>query len=188
LPVALQKRLGLGGGDAAAHARRSAAFYALLARAADHLITEHGARVLFVPFWPGRDDAIAATVRTQMRHPEAAVLLDAPLSPPQARALLGAMDLVVAMRLHALIFAATAGVPVLGFSYAQKVPAFLGRIGQGARALDPATLTWPQLQAALDPVWAERDAIRAALHTEAARLQSAAAEDATVAARLLGAA
>jgi polysaccharide pyruvyl transferase WcaK-like protein len=188
LPVALQKRLGLGGGDRAAHARRAAAFYALLARAADHLIGEHGARVLFVPFWPGRDDAIAAAIRTQMRHPEAAVLLDAPLSPAQARALLGAMDLVVAMRLHALIFAATAGVPVLGFGYAQKVPAFLARIGQGARALDPATLTWPQLQAALDAVWVARDAIRAALPSEVARLQGAAAADAAVATRLLGAA
>jgi polysaccharide pyruvyl transferase WcaK-like protein len=188
LPVALQKRLGLGGGDRAAHARRAAAFYALLARAADHLIGEHGARVLFVPFWPGRDDAIAAAIRTQMRHPEAAVLLGAPLSPAQARALLGAMDLVVAMRLHALIFAATAGVPVLGFGYAQKVPAFLARIGQGARALDPATLTWPQLQAALDAVWVARDAIRAALPSEVARLQGAAAADAAVATRLLGAA
>ena len=188
LPVALQKRLGLGGGDAAVHARRVAAFYVLLARAADHLVTAHGARVLFVPFWPGRDDAIAATIHAQMRHPEAAVLLDAPLSPAQARALLGAMDLVVAMRLHALIFAATAGVPVLGFGYAQKVPAFLGRIGQGRRALNPATLTWPQLQAALDSVWADRDAIRAGLHTEAGRLQAAAAGDAAVAARLLGAA
>jgi polysaccharide pyruvyl transferase WcaK-like protein len=186
LPVALQKRLGLGGGDRAAHARRAATFYALLARAADHLIEAHSARVLFVPFWPGRDDTVAAAIRAQMRHPDDAVLLDAPLTPAQARALLGTMDLVVAMRLHALIFAATAGVPVLGFGYAQKVPAFLGRIGQGARALDPATLTWPQLQAALESVWAARDAIRPALHTAAARLQTAAAEDAAVAARLLG--
>ena len=74
---------------------------------------------------------------------------------------------------------------MLGFGYAQKVPAFLGRIGQGERALDPATLTWPQLQAALDSVWAAQDAIRTALQSEAAQLQTESAADAAVVARLL---
>ena len=185
LPVALQKRLGLGGQDPAGHARRAAAFYTLLARAADHLIAEHGARILFVPFWPGRDNTIAATVRALMQHKEQAISLNSALTPEQARALLGKMDLVVAMRLHALIFAATAGVPVLGFSYAQKVPAFLHRIGQARFALDPTALTWPALQAALDQLWAERATIAATLHEQSAALKAAAATDMAVAAHLL---
>jgi polysaccharide pyruvyl transferase WcaK-like protein len=185
LPVALQKRLGLGGQDRAAHARRAAAFYALLARAADYLITAYGARVLFVPFWPGRDDAIAGAIRARMARPDAAFMLRAALTPAQARAALGEMDLVLAMRLHALIFAAAAGVPMVGFSYATKVPAFLDRVGQARFALDPATLDWPALRDALDTVWRERAAIRAALEREMAGLRAAAAEDTRVVARLL---
>ncbi len=186
LPVALQKRFGLGGRAAAAHGRRAAAFYALLAAAADHAVTAWDAQVVFVPFWPGRDDAIAADVRARMRHPDAATVLGAVDSPAAMRALLGTMDLVVGMRLHALIFAAMAGVPVVGFGYAQKVPAFLARIGQARFALDPATVQGVDVTAALDAAWQDRAAIRAELAGRGTALRAAAAADARVAARLLG--
>ncbi|HMA38130.1 MAG TPA: polysaccharide pyruvyl transferase family protein [Chloroflexia bacterium] len=184
LPVAAQKKVGLAGQHTQAHARRAEAFYALLAQAADHLIATHGARVLFLPFWWGRDDQIAALVRGQMRHADQTVALDGALTPAQARAILGRMDLVVAVRLHALIFGAAAGVPGIGFSYAQKIRAFMQRTGQGARVLDLQHLTWPALQATLDQAWAGRVSARPALLAQAAILQAAVAQDAAVAARL----
>lgn len=53
-------------------------------------------------------------------------------------------DLIVAMRLHALIYAATQMVPMLGISYDPKIDHFLHRLGEQAvgstDALDPARL------------------------------------------------
>ncbi|MEW5935139.1 MAG: polysaccharide pyruvyl transferase family protein, partial [Bacillota bacterium] len=39
------------------------------------------------------------------------------------------LDLVIGMRLHALIFAVAAGVPVVGVSYDPKVESFLAEVG-----------------------------------------------------------
>ncbi|MFN3649537.1 MAG: polysaccharide pyruvyl transferase CsaB [Armatimonadota bacterium] len=50
------------------------------------------------------------------------------LSPGEWMALAGWTDAVVAMRLHALIFAAARSVPVAGISYDPKVDALLGRL------------------------------------------------------------
>jgi len=46
--------------------------------------------------------------------------------------MLGSMEMVVAMRLHALIFATLGGAPVLGVSYDVKVDSFIREIGSGA--------------------------------------------------------
>jgi polysaccharide pyruvyl transferase WcaK-like protein len=188
LPVSIRERLTrrLPMPGARVHARRSAYFFDLLAQAADHLITRYGVRVLFVPFWPGRDEAQAAQVTARMRHPEQTHILRGEVPAPVLRALLGEMDAVLALRLHALIFAAAGGVPVLGFSYARKVPAFLAAVGLADRALDPFALDWVRLLHAVDTLWATRAATRRTLLDHMAPLRAAAATDLATAARLLG--
>jgi polysaccharide pyruvyl transferase WcaK-like protein len=175
--VAAQKRLGIGGEDRAAHGQRAAAFYALLAQAADHLIAEYGVQIQFVPFWPGRDDAIAATIQGQMRHAAQSTQVTTPLTPAEAAALLGSVDMVVAVRLHALIFAAAAGVPGVGFGYARKIRGFMARTGQPDAVLDTAA-AWPAVRAVLDRVWQERATRRPALLARMAELQALAEADA----------
>ena len=62
---------------------------------------------------------------------------------------LSRMEIVVSMRLHALIFAAGHGIPLAGVVYDPKVSAFLRYIGQ-ERFADLDTLTTEQLCAMID--------------------------------------
>ena len=60
---------------------------------------------------------------------EEPALLDLNLNSQEHLALIGHLDLMIAMRLHALIFAANQGVPFAGISYDPKVEAFLSSFG-----------------------------------------------------------
>jgi len=72
-------------------------------------------------------------------------------------------DMMVGMRLHALILAAAAGVPSAALSYDPKVSAFMQASGQSDAVYDLNTPNFNALQALLSRVWTERAARAAAL-------------------------
>lgn len=82
------------------------------------------ARYVFVPLQPDRD---TEPCQRLARRTNGTVVQ--PRTPREIVGLLGCMDLVVAMRLHALIFAAARGIPMLGLSYDPKVERFCERAG-----------------------------------------------------------
>lgn len=92
-------------------------FAALLER----LSRELGAGIVLIPFQPSRDAVVAEAVseRSGARHR----IIPPPEDPRKAMALVAAMDMLIAMRLHALIFAAACGVPLVPVSYDPKVSA-----------------------------------------------------------------
>jgi hypothetical protein len=101
-----------------------------LARLADALLME-GHQVLFVPFHAaeGDDDRREiGVVRAAMRERGAAAL-DHTLRPETAASLLGSASLVVGLRLHSLILAASRGVPVVSVGYDEKITGFLDLAG-----------------------------------------------------------
>ena len=82
-------------------------------------------------------------------------------SPRQALSAISHADLVVGMRLHSLIFAASTGVPAVAIDYDPKVRAMAERMGNGyVVSVDdpPAKIA----QVVLD-AWAQRDKLRAEL-------------------------
>ena len=104
--------------------QRAAAF----GRAAAELRDRTGAQPLFLALEPGRD-------LPACRQAAEAAGGDCPVLPvPDDGRLivgvLGRMQAVVSMRLHALIFAAAAGTPVVGAVYDPKVRAFLDYLGK----------------------------------------------------------
>lgn len=103
-------------------------------------------------------------------------------SPQDLLGLVGAMDLIVGVRLHALVFAASQGVPALGLSYDPKVSAFAGE--QGLPAL-PTGAPAAALQEALTAIWEGRERLRARVAAARPALRRAAAESVGVAADLL---
>jgi polysaccharide pyruvyl transferase CsaB len=92
-----------------------------------------GAGVLLLPMQPPGDTEMA--LRLAAHTPASAVVRDA-LAPRVALGLVRAMTGLVAMRLHALVFGATGGVPLVGISYDPKVRALMRSLGQYERCVD----------------------------------------------------
>ncbi len=93
------------------------------------------------------------------------------------------MKLVVSMRLHALVFAAGQGVPLVGVVYDQKVSSFLDYIGQDLY-MDLKDATEDKLCAAIDKAAARMDD-REFLLSGVERLRSVEGRNSETAARLL---
>ena len=82
-------------------------------------------------------ERVAATIGPGARVVRAA------LNPREMLALVSGLTLVVGMRLHALVFAATQGVPLVSLAYDPKVGAFAREMGEPL--LDPGHLDAPVL-------------------------------------------
>ena len=111
------------------------------ASALDAFLAENPGHVLFVPFQrlegqPEDDLSIANRIRSYMKHAGRASVLDGALPPQQIFTVLSQCDLVVGMRLHSLILALLANVPVLALSYDSKVEQAMRRTGMEAFTID----------------------------------------------------
>lgn len=99
-----------------------------LALAADRIALEHHADIVFIPMqYPG-DVKIAREIGAYMKH--APYILDEEYTTVEVMSIIGCMDLLVGIRLHALIFASLMHVPIVGISYDPKVVRFLHMIGE----------------------------------------------------------
>jgi polysaccharide pyruvyl transferase CsaB len=131
-------------------------YHSLLAEVADFMACRLRAQVVFVPMERG-DIAHAHAVLSAMSAPEAARILNRTYRPAQIAGLMRHLDLAVGMRLHFLMFAACAGVPVLPLPYAGKVFDFAQVVGAPALTGIARREAGPLL-AELDRLWDERRA------------------------------
>jgi polysaccharide pyruvyl transferase CsaB len=93
-----------------------------LAMVLDHF-KRSGYKIIFVPMDYPNDIHESERVRAFMQ--EDAWIIQEDLTTAQHLAVISQLDGMVGMRLHALIFAASCGVPFAGISYAPKIDAFL---------------------------------------------------------------
>lgn len=118
-----------------------------LAQALDALAVRHGADVVFVPFrTSARDDdrAVCRDVAQRMASPARIVAGDR-ITIDAALEEIAQADLLVGMRLHALVMGTTMGIPSIGLAYMPKVADYMAAIGQSAHCfpytdLDPQGL------------------------------------------------
>jgi polysaccharide pyruvyl transferase CsaB len=107
-------------------------FQQSLANSLDSLIVGHSARVRFVPMrtMPGDDDRIVAReVVHMMRNGADTELIDEPAAAIDVARITAESDLVIGMRLHALIVAASLGKAAIAINYEEKVRSFEESIG-----------------------------------------------------------
>lgn len=129
------------------------------------LSMESGAQLVLLPFQMPGDERITEELYDCLRYrPEGHVapvaMLRAPLTAPEMEGLIGRMDMVVGMRLHALIMAASSGVPSVGLVYDPKVAHLCHQWGfpsvPSIEALDDAK----SFEHMLSQAWQERDTTR----------------------------
>ena len=97
---------------------------------------ETGCTPLFLPMQPPGDLELSEFAANGLGH-----VIQDPFTPAEAIGLLARCDALIAMRLHALIFGAVAGVPVIGASYDPKVESLMKILGQSEQCHGIAELT-----------------------------------------------
>ena len=141
-----------------------------------------GARWVLFPMHRPSDLVVADEVAGELG--DIATVVRTPLGPRELLALVGALDVLVGMRLHALLFAAAQGVPIVPVAYDPKVTALARELDEpepaGAESVAPADLV-----AAIEAAVADRAAIRARLLAAAAPLRERAKLAPALAADLL---
>ncbi len=119
----------------------------ILAQAADYAYEKHGLTPVFLPIERRLDLPAGQLVAGKMKAPHH--LLDETGSSAHTIGLFARMKVVVSMRLHALVFAAGQGVPLVGVVYDPKVSSFLHYIGQDLYT-DLKDMTLEKLKAHID--------------------------------------
>lgn len=99
-----------------------------LAKTADLLVDRYDAHIVLLPLQYPADREACQFLQRCMEAKERSTVLDAQWDTEQFLSIVGCFDLLLGMRLHALIFAAVMGVPFVGLAYDPKVEGFVKEI------------------------------------------------------------
>ncbi|NJL85349.1 MAG: polysaccharide pyruvyl transferase CsaB [Leptolyngbyaceae cyanobacterium SM1_1_3] len=102
--------------------------------------------ILLVPFQPAKDLAIAQMIQSYLQGPNQILALE---NPRQLKGLFRGVEMVIAMRFHAVVMAAAAGCRCFALSYDPKVTQIAQDLDLPAWDLDPA------VRSDLDPLPAQ---------------------------------
>ncbi len=152
------------------------------AEAIDRVCSQNGLTPLFLPLKFPEDVQFSAQVAAKMRTKS--YVLAKRISAENIISVIGCCRIMLAMRLHSLIYAADTCVPTVGIDYDPKVSAFMKYLGMDY--LVPAeSLTTEQLTAVLDEVLANEKLIHESLQNHAELLKAKARESAQIALDLI---
>lgn len=101
------------------------------------IIEQLGAKIVFIPMQYPEDTRVAKSIAQMARKfsdgfidEDSFAVLDSQFSTSQLLSIVGGLDVLVSIRLHALIFAGVMGVPIVGVSYDPKIDRYLDSIGE----------------------------------------------------------
>lgn len=152
-----------------------------IAQIADYMIDIYGIRPVFIPM-QAKDLIVIDSIVSKMKGIGHVVRGNY-----DATAIIGIisrMEMLIGMRLHSLIYAASLGIPVIGLVYDSKIEAFLEYFHQTS-AGDIRHLNLDKFIPLIDDVWNNREEIRANLKKVTIQLKEKAFENSRIAIELL---
>lgn len=157
----------------------------VIAKTADYITQNYNLKCVFVPMHHPADAIVAEEVASLMN--EKAYVFKNKYTVAQMVAITMKMDMLVGMRLHALIFAAIAGVPFVGLEYENKIEGFLRHVNQfeNTMAGHVSELRYDKLKEVVDNVWNNREQIKKELAEITPELKEKALLNAKIAVELI---
>lgn len=150
----------------------------VLASVADKTIEKYNAQIIFMPMQYPEDVKAAKKIVAKMKKP--AFILKEDFTTSELMSLVGNMDLMIGIRLHALIFAGVMGTPMIGISYDPKISRFLKSIDEDIVG-DLQTITVEALMKEIDAKWNNKETYRIANLKRMAELRCLARSNAEMA-------
>lgn len=98
-----------------------------VAKAADLMFEQHGLSSVFIPMFQ-EDLEVARLIASKMKHPS--FIIKKIYKPDELIGIIGCMRLIIAMRLHTLIYASINSIPMIGLVYDPKVVGYLEYVKQ----------------------------------------------------------
>ena len=99
----------------------------IFAQAADYLIENYQAKIIFFPFQFDEDVHINEEILSLMKNK--AEVLKIKLEPEELLSVLSQLSLVVGVRFHSIVFSSMANIPFIAFNYDPKVRYFVEDLG-----------------------------------------------------------
>lgn len=137
-----------------------------------------GVKLLLIPMQQSEDVGISEAFGSGIVLPDSG-------SVRTVKGLLGRCKLVVGMRLHSLIFAASEGIPFVPLVYDPKVESFAASVNQ-ACGIKIDSFTANELENAVRDAWANREQLANRLLSPVAEMKDLAVKSGRIARELLG--
>lgn len=129
-------------------------FESSMASALDDIHEKYGKNIVFVPMQYPADLAISESIAGKMKNE--AYVLKTPATISEVIGVIGKSNLVIAMRLHSLVYAVSCGVGIIAIKYDPKIDGFMEYFRQSYIA-DVATITYKEMCDLADRYFAEVD-------------------------------
>lgn len=159
----------------------SPAFEVSVAKVCDYISEKYGAYIVFVPMQPSKDEQISKNIRNRMK--QNAFVITERLDARDMISLISASYAFIGMRLHSLIYAAIAGVPLMGIAYDPKIKSFMDYMSENIY-IDINEFDAKGGMALVDELFADFDNIKAGLIKSYKTLKKKSVENGRIAVEL----
>jgi len=99
-----------------------------ISKICDWLIDNYKANIIFLDFYPDRDNKIAKEIISRMKNKDKTFIFTEWEDPSELLYVIKNLDILIGMRLHSLIFSSAVGTPFIGINYAPKIENFVNSL------------------------------------------------------------